>query len=355
MKIIHIANLGQENYNGITEVVKHLSTAQLKLGHEVLVFHLYTRCVIELDSHIQIVDSYKKFKESINLFKPDIIIFHSIYKPQYFRFMRFCIKNKIPYLVTFHGGANKTSLNKGKWKKCFANLIFVNKFIKNSSGIIYLNENEKINDSRFSKFAPNYILNNGVNLPLNTHYNPIKSDKVRFLFLGRYDYLHKGIDIFIDALDIIYKEIKDKAVFNFYGQGAYDQLKNDTEKFRDIVSVNCSVYDSEKEAAFFNSDVFLLPSRFEGMPIVILEALSYGLPCIITRQTNMVELVKDAGKIIDCDAESLANAILFFTNSGPDKLRYMSDKALEYIKPMTWDNIALQSINLYMSIINKNN
>ncbi len=31
----YIANLGQENYNGITEVVKNLSIAQMQLGHDV--------------------------------------------------------------------------------------------------------------------------------------------------------------------------------------------------------------------------------------------------------------------------------------------------------------------------------
>ena len=41
MKIIHIANLGQENYNGITEVVKNLSIAQMQLGHDVFVYHYF--------------------------------------------------------------------------------------------------------------------------------------------------------------------------------------------------------------------------------------------------------------------------------------------------------------------------
>ena len=346
MKIIHIANLGQENYNGITEVVKNLSIAQMQLGHDVFVYHLFPRCVIPIESHIKVIETYNKFKINISTFSPDIVIFHSIYKPQYFKFMRYCRKNHIPYLITFHGAANKVSLDKGKLKKWLANILFVNRFIKNSCGIIYLNENEKLNDYQFSHLAPGYILNNGITIPQKIPYEPKLGTKIRFLFMGRYDYLQKGLDILINALDMIYEKISDKAVFNFYGQGLTQQLEQDTAKFGDMISINGPVFGKDKEKAFKDSDVFILPSRFEGMPIGILEALSYAMPCIITKETNMAEIVKDSGLVINCNANSLAEAILTMINMYPDDLKVMSSRAFNYIQPFTWDNIAKQSIDL---------
>lgn len=76
MKIIHIANLGQENYNGITEVVKNLSIAQMQLGHDVFVYHLFPRCVIPIESHIKVIETYNKFKINISTFSPDLSLIH---------------------------------------------------------------------------------------------------------------------------------------------------------------------------------------------------------------------------------------------------------------------------------------
>ena len=354
MKIIHIANLGQENYNGITEVVKNLSIAQMQLGHDVFVYHLFPRCVIPIESHIKVIDTYDEFKINISAFRPDIVIFHSIYKPQYFKFMKYCQKNHIPYLITFHGAANKVSLNKSKWKKRIANILFVNKFIEKSAGIIYLNDNEKLSDHQFSRLAPGYILSNGITLPKRMDYEPKVGNKIQFLFMGRYDYLHKGLDILISALDIAYRKIYDKAIFNFYGQGLFQQLKQDTAKFGDMISINGPVFGKDKEEVFRNSDIFLLPSRFEGMPIGVLEALSYGIPCVITKETNMAEVVDDSGLIVECNAESLAEAIISIVNMPIENLKSMSSRAFGYVRPFTWDNIAEQSIALYSYIINKN-
>jgi glycosyltransferase involved in cell wall biosynthesis len=61
------------------------------------------------------------------------------------------------------------------------------------------------------------------------------------------------------------------------------------------------------------SDVFLIPSRFEGHPMALIEALSYGLPCVATTTgSNMRREVEEfnAGWTADCSSESLKKALL---------------------------------------------
>ncbi|MCI0466809.1 MAG: glycosyltransferase family 4 protein [Beijerinckiaceae bacterium] len=69
---------------------------------------------------------------------------------------------------------------------------------------------------------------------------------------------------------------------------------------------------NETKAEFFNSiDVFLFPTRyrFEAQPLVILEAMSYGLPVITTNRGYVKELVGSAGIVLELD-ENLPGKIV---------------------------------------------
>ena len=48
----------------------------------------------------------------------------------------------------------------------------------------------------------------------------------------------------------------------------------------EVVKLNREIDEEEKRQILLDTDVFIQTSRFEGMPMGILEALSYGLPCL---------------------------------------------------------------------------
>ena len=88
---------------------------------------------------------------------------------------------------------------------------------------------------------------------------------------------------------------------------------------------------------FKQADTFILSSRFEGMPNVVLESLALGTPVIATPAPGgVVELLNNIdGCLIGSDitAESLASAIVIF-----------SQKPLKTISPEIMDHLAAQSI-----------
>ena len=45
--------------------------------------------------------------------------------------------------------------------------------------------------------------------------------------------------------------------------------------------------------------IYILTSRYEGMPLTVLEALSCGCPCLITSQTNMEDLISATSMWLD--------------------------------------------------------
>jgi glycosyltransferase involved in cell wall biosynthesis len=104
-----------------------------------------------------------------------------------------------------------------------------------------------------------------------------------------------------------------------------------------------------------NSDVFILTSRFEGHPMALIEALSYGLPCLITRGTNMLEEVQDAnaGWVCEISCNSIKDGIIQMLND-VDRLQNKSNNAITLSSKYDWKLIA-KSLHkqLFESIINK--
>lgn len=139
-------------------------------------------------------------------------------------------------------------------------------------------------------------------------YNPIKIhernnlEKPIFLFMGRLGKRKGVFDIFKSA-----KNVCDEAVIDLYGDGEIDK-----SLAPENVKIHTWVRGDEKEKIFKNAGVLLLPSYNEGLPISILEAMSYGMPIISTPVGGITEAVEDNinGFIVNCgDTKALAEKI----------------------------------------------
>ncbi|SEV81754.1 glycosyltransferase family 4 protein [Natrinema salifodinae] len=77
-------------------------------------------------------------------------------------------------------------------------------------------------------------------------------------------------------------------------------------------------YD-EMPTVYRSSDVLVLPSRAEGVPRTVLEAISSGLPVICSQLDQLQELVAGRGTLVDIDAgESIAQSVSNWLASGQD-------------------------------------
>ncbi|MEM4005727.1 MAG: glycosyltransferase family 4 protein, partial [Desulfurococcaceae archaeon] len=101
------------------------------------------------------------------------------------------------------------------------------------------------------------------------------------------------------------------------------------------------------------ADLFVLPSYYEGLPTVILESFSSGLPIIATKVFGVPWLIKSskAGILIKPgDYVALAEAIEnIFTNDYVK--RYMSMNATLYAKNFDWNIIASLVEKLYKEVV----
>lgn len=113
------------------------------------------------------------------------------------------------------------------------------------------------------------------------HFPTVQSSltEKRMIAAGRYVY-QKGFDLLLQAWKKVEKECPDWRldVFGMGNRAPYQQLVADLHLDMERCRLNESTSDIGKE--YLNSSVFVFSSRFEGFGMVLVEAMSYGLPCV---------------------------------------------------------------------------
>lgn len=364
MKILHVVGNKIEPSNGIGRLIPEMISMHNKFGS-------FTSSLLVFDDLAESfgfeVSNFNKVKDKLTFFSClDLVVFHGLYFFEFIQIKKILIKLDIPYLVKPHSSLMVSAQKKSYLKKAFANKLFFNSFVRNAAGVIYTNVDEEINSRVLNKEC--YIEPNGIDfslfdskmLPDDSYItSSIAEPFVKFIYLSRIDFSHKGTDILLDALDLIKSrgEIS-KIYLDIYGKGPSSEENITIERIASLDSSNISfkgpIYGADKVRAFKNADVFVLTSRYEGFPMAILEALYCGLPCIVTPGANMNDILScnDVGWLTRLDAESVADTLLQVSTLQDGSISRKSDFARDYvINNHEWSKVVKISESIYRSVI----
>ena len=185
-------------------------------------------------------------------------------------------------------------------------------------------------------------------------YPDTKNRLVYFLFLGLI-HPNKGIFDLLQVLKDHRVALSNKIKLFIGGNGQTGQLIQtiETSGLGEMVEFKGWVSGSEKDKLLRYSDVFVLPSYYEGSPVAVLEAMSYGIPVISTTVGGIPEIVQpgiNGWLHKPGDTDALYNAILYYSNE-PENIKRHGANAMQMIGDYYPSSIEPQLSSIYSSLL----
>ena len=255
-------------------------------------------------------------------------------------------------IVTIHG----IDWQREKWKSGFGS-----KFIRQGekNAVKYADEIIVLSKGVQNYFKNTYnrethFISNGVNChdivkadDITSKYGLMKDSYI--LFLGRL-VPEKGVHYLIKA----YKQINtDKKLVIAGGASDTDEYVSklkDLSKDDDRIIFTGFVQGKVLDELYSNAYIYSLPSDLEGMPLSLLEAMSYGNCCLVSDIPECAEVVEDKAILFKkSDEEDLRNKL---QNACDDEqmVRVLKKQASNYIcKKYNWDEVVRLTEELYGS------
>lgn len=275
--------------------------------------------------------------------------------------LKYFLNKKTPIVFTPHGKLSPSMYsNKKIFKKVYYNLFLksnlnkINSFVASSTNEIDYAKNLGINGN-FS-----YIYNGYNDSELNSSENNYweLKEKSFLLFLGYLD-PRKQPDLLIKAF--ARSSAKQKYKLVLAGPDAYG-YKSKLEKLIKKIGLKIGkeiiftgrVQGIAKSFLLRNAKALILPSKGEGWPVVIAEAIGAKTPLIISRECNFSEIndMKLGIEVPDFDVNNWTTAIneICFNKELYDSFEQGLNKYHIYF---SWDHITNQWKSKYLSIINE--
>lgn len=374
-KKLRIAMLGHKhvlsNEGGIEKVVRELSTRLVSNGCDVTCYDRKNKHVMDSTENLPTLSEYKgvKIKNCFTIDKKglaavsssffgtlkilfsnaEVVHYHAEGPSAMIPIIKFLSKKRV--VVTIHG----LDWKRDKWGSGFASkyIKFGEKMAaKYADEIIVLSEGVKEyfkeTYNRDTRFIPN-----GVTRPevlkadiIRKKYNLGKDDY--FLFLGRI-VPEKGIHYLIDA----YNQVSTSKKLVIAGGASdtdsyFEELKRKAQNNKNIFFTGF-VQGQELEELYSNAYVYVLPSDLEGMPLSLLEAMSYGNCCLTSDIDECATVMEDYGVTFKKgDILDLSQSLQKLSNDVSIVQKLKSESTQFILEKYNWDDIADKTIRLYL-------
>ena len=381
MKILHVVASLDEKYGGPSILLPKLTIKQFESKNEIDI--VTTHCSNEdlkfkkkfLNQGINlfIFKVFSKYRISLNLIfwlvrnlrNYNVIHIHGIYRfPVDITFI-FCFLCRLNFVFSAHGSLDpylfKRSDNKliGLFSKRIIHLI-LHFPLKNVLFHFTASEEKKLcmlnhlvkKSFIIPPIAIDYSNSNNLNKSYVKDMLKIERDTFLIGYIGR---LHekKNIDSLIKEFNSLSAKIQEKLALIILGPGS-NKYKNYLKNLiGDIKNKNIYLYDQvpheQVDKYMHGLDLYALPSHSDNFGITIIEALSKGVPVLISDKVNIYKKIEDynCGKVIQNTPKAIESG-LYELIRNKNKLKIMQENAINLIKSeYSWNKILPKYTEMY--------
>lgn len=340
MKVLYvITGLG---LGGAEKVVADLADQMSTLGHEVKIAYLTGEVLVRpkdinvdilplsLNSLYGLYSASKKYKKLIQDFQPDVVHAHMIHANIFVRINR--IGCPVPKLICTAHNSNEG----GKFRMMAYRLTnFLSDFNTNVS--------QEATESLISKGAFNksnlITVYNGIDLQKFNKKDSIcklNNNVINFICVGRFNEQKDYPNLFRAIVLLKDKVPNLKFKFSIVGDG---ELRSELEELIKGLHISNCVELLGKRSDIPDllnaADFFVLPSKHEGLPTVVIEAMACGTFVIATDCGGSAEIMGDTGLLVPPqDSEALAKAIEKAVSKTPLEIQENNLKARQRVEEL---------------------
>lgn len=226
--------------------------------------------------------------------RPDVLHLHSVFRPAH-RLLAFRARRRgVPYVLSPHSGLAPVLLQRDRARKLVYGAAVERRFYRQADGVHALQTTERDDVARYSRRRRAItVIPNPVDAPLlsapgwqpenGTAPETAAQDgeqRKRVVLLCRYDVYQKGLD----RLATLAPSLPD-VDFEVFGSSDKNQPEAAEALIRSApanLRFRPPVHGEDKLRTLRDADLFLQPSRVEGLSVALAEALTLGLPCAVS-------------------------------------------------------------------------
>lgn len=200
------------------------------------------------------------------------------------------------------------------------------------------------------------VVHNGVewhddyveNINMRSPLKKIKdSGKLLVLSMGRLT-MQKGVDYFLKMAKLVAEHVPN-AIFIVAGSG--DMEKRLMMQAAELGISGKVIFTgwlrgSEIEEAYYQADLFVVPSVSEPFGLTVLESMAYGTPVIVSKQSGVSEIIGHALKVDFWDVEEMADKAIAILKYAVLK-KHLSQESQKEAKEISWEKAAEKCLEFF--------
>lgn len=287
----------------------------------------------------------------------DLVHLHSVFIPE----NAWIAKLGVPYVLTPNGGYDEQVIKgRKRWVKAAWIWLQERKLIQQAKLIHAVSPPEAQSLARFAVGPRICYIPNAINLDTVPPVVKRSSSRSHLGFMGRLAVEQKGLDLLFQAYARAYSnQGMDHPQMVLAGPD-FREGRTQLEQLIKNLGITPKprfdgpLYGKEKWNFLAETKIFLHPSRWEGMPFALLEAMAMECPVLVTPQTNIAEWITahDAGWVTSGTPDDIAACLVRAAQTPRAELDEKGRRAREIVREhFSWPKVASQMAAEYQRIL----